>query len=232
MSDMQNLAVALPAETLYVSGTVNSIETTWTNTYENYWETTAARSDNDIYFVELTMINAAGTTSYASLTLYYGILNLITWRTQADVDRVLYLSKKGRLNFTTAETEEWDNSLIGAYNASDLNRVGAAIEYVSDKLNTQGITVKVNPKKDWYREQIPTPAQLEKYLTDVKVLRDAFSSAALPPVPSDMDYFTYIEANNIEKILLGIDAIITAMSRMYIRCGTLYCGSATWYFLS
>lgn len=74
----QTLSVSLAAGTLYVSGTVNGVAKTWTNTDGNIWETTAERAEDDIYRIELTMIGSSGTTSTASLTLYYGILQLIT----------------------------------------------------------------------------------------------------------------------------------------------------------
>ena len=62
------------------------------------------------------------------------MLNLITDRTQADVDRVQYLASVGWENMTDAEKAEWSTPLKGAYNASDLNRVGAAVTYISNRL--------------------------------------------------------------------------------------------------
>ena len=40
----QKLTTTLPADTLYVSGTVNGVSTTWTNTAGQTWETVAERS--------------------------------------------------------------------------------------------------------------------------------------------------------------------------------------------
>ena len=53
---------------------------------------------------------------------------LITDRTQADVD---------------ARNEK------GTYNASDLNRVGAAMNYVADRLRAAGYDPHISPKTDW-----------------------------------------------------------------------------------
>ena len=109
----RTLTATLPPDTLYVSGTVNGAATTWTNTQGKMWETVAERSANDIYVVALTIINSVGAVTETTFTLYYG-LHLVTDRTQADV---------------TARNQK------GTYNASDLNRVGAAMIYVADKLD-------------------------------------------------------------------------------------------------
>ena len=73
----RTLSVSLPSDALYVSGTVNDVAVTWTNTEGNTWEAVAARADDDVYRVSLTIINSLGTATTTSMTLYYG-LHLIT----------------------------------------------------------------------------------------------------------------------------------------------------------
>lgn len=61
--------------------------------------------------------------------------NLIFDRTQADVDRAKYLAGlwvNGTFTGTTAELAEWATDLKGAYNATDLNRVIAAMDYLNE----------------------------------------------------------------------------------------------------
>ena len=61
--------------------------------------------------------------------------NLIFDRTQADVDRAKYLAglwQNGTFTGTTAELAEWATDLKGAYNATDLNRVIAAMDYLNE----------------------------------------------------------------------------------------------------
>lgn len=60
--------------------------------------------------------------------------NLITDRTQADVERVKALAAKGFAAMTAAERAEWLTGMKGAYNASDLNRVGTALNYLAGRL--------------------------------------------------------------------------------------------------
>lgn len=89
------LSVRLQSDVVYVTGTVNDVPTTWTQQENGTWMTTADRAADDVYRVELELINSAGRTYTASFTLYYGLLNLITDRTQADVDCVRQLAAKG-----------------------------------------------------------------------------------------------------------------------------------------
>lgn len=65
---------------------------------------------------------------------------LITDRTQADVNRALTLSAKGWAAMTAAEKEEFEAGMKGAYNATDLNRVNAAMEYLEARFKAMGYT--------------------------------------------------------------------------------------------
>lgn len=56
-------------------------------------------------------------------------LSMVFDRTQSDIDRASYLHSlwiDGTFTGTTEELAEWVSDLKGAYNASDLNRVGPA----------------------------------------------------------------------------------------------------------
>lgn len=156
-------------------------------------------------------------------------LNLITNRTQADVDRVAQLT--GRVSAgtaTAAELAEWQSNLKGAYNASDLNRVGAAVAYVAGRLNGYGYAVTVNPKQDWTGSDIPdipTAGQMATYLRDVSALRGAIAvMASTPPTPDSANNLTWQEANDIEKILVDVDELLTRMAAAWFYSGDLYAG--------
>lgn len=224
----RSVAVTLPSNSIYVSGTVNHVAVIWTNTEGNTWEAVADRAPDDVYRVELTIINSLGTTSRQSVTLYYS-LHLVTDRTQADVARAKYLTglwdpEQGWTG-TPEELAEWLGGLKGAYNASDLNRVGAAVRYVSDRLTGCGYLVQVAPKTDWTVADIPTAAQLAAYLADVAELRGKLAVLpTTPETPVDMIGLTYTEANDIEKILEDVDRLITLMMQSYYYSGELFAG--------
>ena len=199
----RTLTTTLPSDTLYVSGTVNGVSTTWTNTEGNTWETVAERSPHDVYVVALTIINQLGTATETTFTLYYG-LHLVTDRTQADVNA---------------------GNAKGTYNASDLNRVGAAMNYVADRLRSIGFIPYIDPKTDWLKTEWPTPQAMERYISDLAELRSKFEQAKYtPPVPPDMVDLTWQEANDIERILEDVDALITNIIAGWYYSGELYAG--------
>ena len=113
----------------------------------------------------------------------------------------------------------------GTYNASDLNRVGAAMNYVADRLRAAGYDPHISPKTDWKETDWPTPQTMERYLGDLAELRGQFIQAATtPPVPPEMERLTWKEANNIEKILEDVDALLTNISSGWFYSGELYAG--------
>ena len=221
----QTIDVSLPGGVVYVTGTVNGAEYTWTQ-IGAAWRAVVARADDDRYVVALTAIDAQGVTRTYDLTLYYGLLHLITDRTQADVDRVRALLRKWRDGtISDAEKAEWALDLKGAYSASDLNRVGAAVRYVAGRLQEYGYKVAVAPKDDWLEDDDPTAGQMESYRHDIAAIRAALAvKPSTPPAPGSMDGLTYVEANNIEQILLDVDALLTLISQGLYYSGEIYSG--------
>ena len=142
--------------------------------------------------------------------------NLIFDRTQSDVSRVKSLTKKMVAGTATVgEKEEWLGGMKGAYNAADLNRVGEAVEYLTDTLQSLGYSVATAPKTDWAESAIPIQSQMETYLANVQTLRNILPYVA-PDAPTDMNGFTYQEANNIEEILYTLERVLLAMQEAFL----------------
>ncbi len=207
----RTLTTNLPSGTLYVSGTVNGVSTTWTNTEGNTWETVAERSPQDVYVVALTIINHLGTATDTTFTLYYG-LHLVTDRTSADVNA---------------------GNAKGTYNASDLNRVGAAMNYVADRLRAAGYDPNISPKTDWKDEDWVDQAAQAVYLGDLSELRKQFAMMkSTPEVPPRIlatgintnDGLTHKWANDIERILEDVDVLLTNISSAWFFSGDLFSG--------
>ncbi len=224
----QTLSVSLASGLLYVSGTVNGVATTWTNTSGDIWETVCERADDDIYRVSLEMVDAAGATSTAAFTLYYGVLNLITDRTLADVNEAKRLIEKLRAgeSLTDAESAAYFAGLRGCYNATDMNRVGAAVRYVADRLNAEGYGAYVIPKTDWEMQDIVRVSDWRAYLDDVKLLRERLMLMRTTPDITDAMYdgIDWREANAIEQILVDLDWMLTNVIRNYIYAGEVFAG--------
>ena len=199
----QVVSVSLPSEIIYVSGTVNGTAYTWT-LIDGAWTATAERAADDTYHVALTAVTAAGTSTNFELTLYYGLLTLITDRTAEDVA---------------------NKTAKGFYNASDLNRVGAAVQYVAERFAAQGYAVEVSPKTDWLASDIPTASELETYRQNIAALRALLAvMPTTPETPDSMAGLTYTEANDIEQILLDLDALLTNAAAAWYQSGELYAG--------
>lgn len=188
---------------------------------------------------------------------------LVTDRTQADVDRLAQLSAKGWDGMTADERGEWlygpqvpmldetgeqftdadgspleclDGIQRGAYNDTDLNRVGAAVQYVADRLGNTGYRLSVSPRTDWAVGDIPTSADLVAYLAQLDALRGKLdevlaayqteSQYELPPTPPDMQGLTFQEANDVEKIIKAIHDQLKYMGDhlYWIYSGDVYAG--------
>ena len=199
----QTVRVPLTGNILYVSGTVNGVETVWTQEEDGWWSTTAQRSTDGVYEVVLSIIYGSGQTVTDSVTLYYG-LTLITDRTQSDV---------------TNGTDK------GLYNASDLNRVGAAMVYLRDKFNDNGYDVSIQPKTDWREIDVPTDSSMTLYLQCLGTLRGVLTVPdGTPETPVTMEGLNYITANNIEKILEAVDLVLNRSITFLYYSGELYSG--------
>jgi len=223
--DKRVVSVILDSDITYVSGTVNGTEYTFTLTADNTWSAEVTTSNDNIYRLSLTAIDSRGNVTTLNTTLYYG-LNLITDRTQSDVSRYLYLQSKDFSDMTAEERAEWLSDLKGAYNCTDLNRVDSAVDYVAERLREVGCyTDGVKTYKLWNRERIPKKKDLEQYLENIRIIRSSISVLpTTPPVPEDMQMFTYKEANDIEKILLEVDWLITNIAQSWFFSAELYSG--------
>ena len=82
---------------------------------------------------------------------------LITNRTQADVTRVRELALKGWANLTEEEKAEWNAGMKGAYNATDLNRVTQAMDYINAELEGYGYVTGYQKVKVPHEEQPVSP---------------------------------------------------------------------------
>lgn len=161
------------------------------------------------------------------------INSLITDRSQSDVERFKEL--KNRVRDKTATPEEVHEFLTldlkGSYNASDINRVNDAMEYLVKRFADYKITVSLKgTSKVWVggeNPDIPTFEQLKVYLEDISTLRNTIPVLQKTPlVPDDMEDFTHQEANDIEQILIDINEVMDRIIASFRRCGqfTGICG--------
>ena len=138
---------------------------------------------------------------------------LVTDRTEADASRYSELRDKGWAAMTTAERADWVAGMKGAYNASDLNRVASAMSYLSQRFASAGYSVPVSSPTDWANGDIPRKGDMDTYLDDLRRIRAALAVMdTTPSAPGSMDYLTWAKANDIEKILVDVDDLLTKIA--------------------
>lgn len=160
---------------------------------------------------------------------------LITDRTKEDADHWQALHDKGWTGMTDDEKAEWSSPLKGAYNYSDYNRVGEAIWYLAGKFQAAGYAVTVTSRTDWAVGEIPRRADMDTYLADLSALRGALAVLeTTPETPESMELLTWATANDIEKILVDIEALLTSMSSVFLRTAMPWaiCGGSGFYFVN
>ena len=188
----RDIRVSLPAAIVYVSGSVNGKDYVWTLDGEA-WKATVDRASDEKYAVSLTAINAAGTSASYQFTLNYGMLSLITDRTQADVDGVI----------------------------AALSRIEAGRGTPAEELAASGYSVTVTAKQGWTETDIPTQADIDQYLADIAEIRSALPVPAdapkVPTMPLD-----YRKANDIESILILVDQLVQNIAKSWFYSGDLY----------
>lgn len=125
-------------------------------------------------------------------------LQFITDRTQAHVDLLNRLRRKNWVEMTASEQTAWyGEAAKGAYNHTDFNRVETAVAEIAEILG-----LALTTKTDWTVWDIPLQADMERYLSNVMVIRDAAPvGIELPMLPDSMGNLTYEGANSIEKVL-------------------------------
>ena len=225
--DEQTVAVTLPTGVIYVSGTVNGIAYTWTNVEADRWEAVVARTESEIYVVALTLINDLGTTTNTSFTLYYGVLNLITDRTERDVERWRVLHTKGYAALTKAEKAEWDAGMKGAYNAEDMNRVESAVGFITNRLRELGIYVAPEVHPEWRVGDQPTTTDMIRYCDNIALLRSTLPLySTTPAAPRTSQKLDYLIANAIEQILSDLDRQVSAIQQSWYYAGDVFTGES------
>ena len=152
---------------------------------------------------------------------------LITDRTEGDVATAIQLAQKiSSGEATDVEINQFLSVLKGAYNYTDLNRVGEVVDYLRNRLSDDaGTYVEVSPKTDWAETDIPNQQQATQYITDIQNIRAAFLLPdGTPEAPDTLTGLTYSQANDIETILYRLNETIDALKITLITSGEVFAG--------
>lgn len=152
-------------------------------------------------------------------------LNLITDRTQADYLEWLELSRIPWAAMTDEQKDKWSAPMKGAYNYTDLNRVGDAMVTLQAAFTSYGYSVSVDTRTDWEAGEWPSKAEMDAYVQGVKNIRAVLTVAeTTPAAPDSMDDGTVAVWNNIERILLDVEDLLNCISAAWYYAGEIYTG--------
>lgn len=153
------------------------------------------------------------------------MLNLITDRTAADVDRWKMLHDKGWEAMTVEEQAEWLRGMKGSYSYMDMNRVESAVRELTARFKSRGISLPVTTKTNWTQTSWPTKSDMGRYFQNVAVIREAVRvNLGTPTAPTTAVSFDYKKANDIETILLAVDGWLDRVDIAQMYSGDLYLG--------
>ena len=77
----------------------------------------------------------------------------------------------------------------------------------------------------WTCNDVPTSFQMAQYIANVNALRGTIAVlSTTPATPESMELLDYINANNIEQILINVNHALTTMAKTFIPCGFGECG--------
>ena len=104
---------------------------------------------------------------------------------------------------------------------TDLNRIEEAVKYVSDLLNKYAYYNSTDCKINWDMAEIRKQEDCDRIKANYEELKKAYVYKF--DIPS-FNWSTIQEANDIEKILIDIEALINYMRQCFVHSGV--CNSA------
>lgn len=149
---------------------------------------------------------------------------LVYDRTEADVEQLQALLRRGWDNLTADEQADWLTAgHKGAYNYTDLNRVGTAANYVAARLSEWGYPCRMQMRTDWREDELFYAEDLADYLAAAEKLRGMLAVFDYtPPTPDKLN--NVAEANAIEKIIADVWQLLQNMIAALPWCDTIYSG--------
>ena len=133
------------------------------------------------------------------------------------------------MDFVTDRTEAdvVNRNSKGIYGPDDLNRVESAVDELIALAPKLDIYLNLKTKTDWgmpgvFPAGFPTRSEMDRYLSNVRAVRDAFGLSA--SLPSTMRRLTYTGANNIERVLALAFQKAERIIKNNIYCGEIFAG--------
>lgn len=113
----------------------------------------------------------------------------------------------------------------GVYNASDLDRVSAALNAVSARLTENGYAVGAAVRTGWTAADDVRAGDLYAVTDGIKTVRRSFAMFAdTPAAPESYRHLTFSGANDIERILYDADLLLDNIEAARVFSGEVFSG--------
>lgn len=120
-------------------------------------------------------------------------------RVKSDVDKVEEYDQIGYVNLMDDQKAEWMRGMIGALNATDLNRIESNQQYILRLLSNE---YKLPSKTNWTMTDFVSEVDEDRILSNLRILIQPFDLGEINIPEKPLNYFEKI--NIIENILLQI----------------------------
>lgn len=115
------------------------------------------------------------------------------------------------------------------YNYVDFNRVEYATEAMAALVSNEGYYVTISTKTDWNGTTVtaanfPTKQNILRYWGNIVKIRENFPASGGLELPESIYAWDYTDANQLERFLKRIPALVADMVAKYRRCNTFRCG--------
>lgn len=170
------LQVVLPSRVEHVSGTVNGLTTPFEwDTATGSWTACVDQSGDDLYRLDIEMLDGAGNRSRYTDTVHYVLPGFVTDRSQKDIER---RTNKAFLN------------------ASDLSRIEKNVELISGYIGAA-----VPAGREWAAGSLPRVSDMRRIRDSVERIRTGYAVRADTPLTPEQPLNTWQKWNAIEQIL-------------------------------
>lgn len=131
------------------------------------------------------------------------------------------------LIFDRTQNDVESRTKKGYYNSDDLNRVIGAVNYLAGVFQGYGYDIPGYSQQtdNWGIGKVPTRAQMQTYLSNIQSLNSLLAALpSTPALPQSMAFLDYVEANNIEQVLIDLDGTLQRLAQCAVACGPATCG--------
>ena len=130
-----------------------------------------------------------------------------------------------KLIYDRTENDVKNKTNKGYYNISDLNRVEEWCRYLGDLLTYYNYRVDITTKTNWKLTDMLTVSEMERIRKNIALLKSTYLNVPQNlPVPNNLNPINISKANDIERILEGINNAIINMEKQFVYNGVANVG--------